>query len=178
MEEITKNNYKKSFLKEGFKGGISKHHKKYLGTNVPEGYFVKSKISILEKTNKEIKIESSKGTKKQLVFWIQPHFKYIAAASLVFILSLTVWLQNKNLDVLKENDIELFSFSDDVLINSLWIDDADLESFAEVIIINEILIKATIFEQKIDDLFLNSLFVEDSLIDNYTNDGFIETFIL
>ena len=159
MEEITKNNYKKSFLKEGFKGGISKHHKKYLGTNVPEGYFVKSKISILEKTNKEIKIESSKGTKKQLVFWIQPHFKYIAAASLIFILSLTVWLQNKNVDVLKVNNIELFSFSD-------------------VIIINEILIKGVLFKQKIDDLFLNSLFVEDSLIDNYTNDGFIETFIL
>ena len=96
MEEITKNNYKKSFLKEGFKGGISKHHKKYLGTNVPEGYFVKSKISILEKTNKEIKIESSKGTKKQLVFWMQPQFKYMAAASLVFMLSLTVWLQNSN----------------------------------------------------------------------------------
>ena len=178
MGKIAKNNHKKKFLKEGFKGGVSKHHKKYLGTNVPEGYFVKSKISILEKTSKEIKIESSKGTEKQLVFWIQPHFKYIAAASLIFILSLTVWLQNKNVDILKVNNIELFSFTDEVLINSLWVDDADLESFSDVIIINEILIKVVLFEQKIDDLFLNSLFLEDSLIDDYTNDSFIETFIL
>ena len=178
MVEIAKNNHKKKFLKEGFKGGVSECHKKYLGTIVPKGYFVKSKTSILEKINKEIKTESPKRTKKQLVFWIQPHFKYIAAASLIFILSLTVWLQNKNTDVLKVNNLELFSFSEDVLINSLWVHDADLESYADVIIINEILIKGALFEQKIDDLFLNSLFVEDSLLDDYTNDGFIETFIL
>ena len=42
-------NNKKLFLKEGFQGSTSKHHKKYLGIEVPEEYFAKSKISILKK---------------------------------------------------------------------------------------------------------------------------------
>lgn len=179
MEKSTENNNKKSFLKEGFKGDISKHHKAYLGTTVPEGYFAKSKMSILDKIKEEEEIkEAPKATKKQIVFWMKPQFTYMAAASLVFLFALTVWLQKADTNTVEENNMELLSFSDDVLINSLLVDDSDLDLFADNTLIHEIIIKAEISEQKLDDLFLNSLFVEDSLIDNYTDDGFLETIIL
>ena len=177
MEKSTENNNKESFLNEGFKDGISKHHKKYLGTTVPEDYFAKSKLSILDKIKEESKIEEQ--PKKQLVFWMQPKFRYMAAASLVFILSLTIWLQNvNNNDAIKDANIEILAFEEDVLINSLFVEDSELESFADATLMNQIVIKAEISEQKMDDLFLNSLFVEDSLIDNYTNENLIETIIL
>ena len=35
-------NKNNNFLKEGLKVTISKHHKEYLGTTVPEGYFLQS----------------------------------------------------------------------------------------------------------------------------------------
>ena len=172
MKKSKENKQHIPFLKENFKESISEHHKEYLGTDIPEGYFTKSKMSILEKVTSK-----SKKEKKQLVFWLQPNFKYIAAASLVFILSLTVWLQNDVTEPTNTN-FELLSFSDDVLINSLLVDDNELEAFADATLMNEVIIKAELSEQKMDDLFLNSLFVEDSLIDNYTNKNLIETIIL
>ena len=178
MKKSTENNNKKSFLKEGFKNDISKHHKEYLGTSVPEGYFAKSKLSILDKIKEEQKLEQPIEPKKQLVFWMQPKFRYIAAASLVFILSLTIWLQSANSKDVEETNIEFLSFSDDILINSLLVEDSEMESFADNTLINEIVIKAELSEQKMDDFFINSLFVEDSLLDNYTDNRFIETIIL
>ena len=178
MKKSTENNNEKNFLKEGLKGDFSKQHKTYLGTDIPEGYFAKSKLSILEKINEEVKIETPKETKKQLVFWLQPKFRYIAAASLVFILSVTVWLQNADNNEINDINIEFLSFSDDTLINSLLVEDSEMDLFADNTLINEIVIKAELYEQKMDDLFINSLFIEDSLIDNYTDDKFLETIIL
>jgi len=152
MEKSTENNNKQNFLKEGFKGDISKHHKKYLGTEIPEGYFTKSKSSILDKIKEDVKIEVSIATKKQLVFWMRPQFKYIAAASLVFIFSVTVWLQSFNkTDVLDETNFELFAFSDDVLIESLLVDESEIEAFTDATLFNEILVKAELSEQKLDN---------------------------
>ena len=178
MKKATENNNQNNFLKEGFKGGISKHHKESLGITVPDGYFSKSKISILDKIKEEVATEAPKETKKQLVFWMRPQFKYMAAASLVFILSLTFWLQSANNNDVDKNTIQFLSFSDDHLINALLVNDAEFEAFADAILINEIVIKAELTEQRMDDLFFNSLFVEDSLIDNYTDDQFLETIIL
>ncbi|MEE9408660.1 MAG: hypothetical protein V3V28_11370 [Polaribacter sp.] len=179
MEKSTENNNKTSFLKEGLKGDISKNHKKHLGTTIPEGYFTKSKLSILDKIKENSITEVPKETKKQIVFWMQPQFKYIAAASLVFILSLTIWLQNADNKIENETNIEFLSFlEDDVLINSLLVDDSEMDLFADNTLINEIMIKVEISEQKMDDLFLNSLLIEDSLVDNYINDGFVDTIIL
>ena len=178
MKKSTENNNKKSFLKEGFKNDISKHHKEYLGTDIPEGYFAKSKMSILDKIKEESVSEIKTTPKKQIVFYMQPKFRYAVAASLVFILSLTIWLQSSNTKLDEDSSIELLSFSDDILINSLLVDDSELDLFADNTLINEIVIKAELSEQKMDDLFLNSLMVEDSLLDNYTDDEFIETIIL
>lgn len=178
MGKSTENNNENHFLKEGFKGDVSKHHKNYLGTGVPDGYFAKSKLSILDKIKEETKIEEEQP-KKQLVFYMRPQFRYVVAASLIFILSLTVWLQNSN----KRNDfdtihMESFALEDDVLLESLLVADADLDAFTDATLFKEILVKAEIKEQKIDDLLLNSLIVEDSLLDNYISDELIETIVL
>ncbi len=174
MENSSENINKKSFLKEGVKGDVTNHHKEYLGTDIPKDYFAKSKISILDK----IKSEEVKE-KKQIVFWMKPRFKFAVAASLFCILSVTVWLQYANkVEDFSSTDFELLAFSDDVLINSLFVEDSELDAFADATLINQVVIKAELSEQKMDDLFLNSLFVEDSLIDNYTDDKFIESIIL
>ncbi len=178
MKKSTENNNNQSFLKEGLKGDISKHHKKYLGTDIPEGYFVKSKMSILDKI-KEEHVTEEVISKKGKLFWMQPQFKYIAAASLVFILSLTVWLQsssNQNdLDII---NIETLAFSEDVLINSLLIEESEVDAFEDATLFNEVLVKAELSEQKLDNLILDSLFVEDTLLDDYINEGMFESIIL
>ena len=110
---------------------------------------------------------------------MRPQFRYIAAASLVFILSLTVWLQSSNNnDVIDELNFEEFAYQDNVLINSLLVEDAELDAFADATLFNEVLVKAEISEQKLDNLILNSLILEDSLLDDYIDNKFIETIIL
>jgi len=179
MGKSTENGNKKSFLTKGFKGDISKHHKKYLGTDVPEGYFVKSKISILDKIKVDFIIEEPKEIKKQLVFSMEPQFKYLVAASLVFALSLTVWLQNSNkIDTINETNFELLAFSDDVLFDSLFIDETEFEVFTDVTLFNEVVVKAELSEQKLDNLILDNLILGDSLLDHHINDVLVETIIL
>lgn len=178
MKKTTENTNQNNFLKGGFEDDISKHHEASLGITVPEGYFSKSKISILDNIKEEAATEAQKETRKPLVFWMRPQFKYMAAASLAFILSLTFWLQSAHNNDVDNINIEFLSFSDDNLINAVMVNDAEFEAFADAILINEIVIKAELSEQKMDDLFFNSLFIEDSLIDNYTDDQFLETIIL
>jgi hypothetical protein len=176
MEKSTENNNKQNFLNKGLKGDISKHHKKHLGTDIPKGYFAKSKMLILDKIKDESKLEVPK---KQLVFWMQPQFKYIAAASLVFILSLSIWLQNtENTNSVNEINFEVLAFSDDVLLESLLVDESEIEAFTEATLFNEVLVKAELSEQKLDNLILDNLFLEDSLLDNYIDKKLLETIVL
>ena len=175
MKESKKNIANSSFLNEKERNSISKHHKDFLGTTIPNNYFATSKQSILDKIKEQP--TTVKKLKKQKVFWLLPKFKYAVAASLVFIVSITIWLQNSTNNN-TQNNIELLSFNEDVLLNSLFIEDSELETFTNTTLINEVVIKAELSEQKIDDVFINSLFVEDSLIDNYTDDKFLETIIL
>lgn len=178
MENSIENNSKNNFLKEGFVGAISKHHKGYLGTTVPEGYFEKSKASILDKIKSEEK-ETTVQKKRQLLFRMFSETKYAAAASLVFLFGLAVWFQNINKkETFSSANFEMLSFTEDNLINSLLVSDAEFEVFVDATLLNEIVIKAEISERQMDDLFMNSLFIEDSLMDNYTSEIFIETIIL
>lgn len=174
LKKIKEESTDNTFLKEKI-SDVTQHHKGYLGTDIPEGYFAKSKLSILDKIQKEEVIaETPVAIKKQKVFWLQPQFRYIAAASVVFILSLTIWLQNADNNRVEENNVELLSFNDDVLINSLFLEDDELEAYANNTLINEIVIKAELSEQKMDDLILDSMILDDSL----SEDKFIETIIL
>lgn len=176
LNKIKSESDQTKYLKEDF-SDINQHHKEYLGTAIPEDYFTKSKLSILDKIKEEVKEEQQ--PKKQLVFYMRFQFRYIAAASLVFILSLTVWLQNSNTQVDFDTPyIESFAFEDDVLIESLLIDDKDVDAFADATLFDEVVVKAELSEQKMDNLILNSLILEDSLLDDYMDEKFIEKIIL
>jgi hypothetical protein len=177
MGKSTENSNKDPFLKKGLQGNIAKHHKTYLGTNVPEGYFAKSKISILEKIKEEQQVVEA--PKKQKVFWLQTKFRYMAAASVVFLLSLTIWLQNvKSNTEESQVNVELLSFNEDVLLDALLIDDTQMNAFAEATLINEVVIKAELSEQNLDNLILDSMISEDSLLDDYLGNELIENIIL
>lgn len=177
MGTSNKKNKDKDFLTSKLKGSLAEHHKAYLGTSVPENYFKNSKVSILEKIKEES--EENLPTKKQVVFYMQPSFKYIAAASLVLMISLTIWLQQtsntKDVDILTT---EMLAFTDDVLVESLLVDDANVDAFTANTLFEEVMVKAEIKEQEIDNLILNSLIVEDSLLDDYIKDELVETIIL
>lgn len=178
MENTSENNSQKSFLEKGLKGDISKHHKKYLGTEIPENYFASSRVSILEKIKSE-EIKEAIQPKKQLVFWMQPSFKYIAAASLVFALGLTIWMQN--LETSNANitiSIDEVAYGNDVLLESLFIEESEIETFTNATLFNEVVVKAELSEQKLENLILNTLIIEDSLLDDYIDDKFVETIIL
>lgn len=178
MEKYTKNNSEQTFLKRGFKGDMSKHHKDYLGTDIPKGYFLKSKLSILNTIKSVESVEEIKS-KKQLVFWMHPPFKYIAAASLIFIVGISVWLQNVNTtNTVYKPNFELLAFSEDVLVNSLFLEDSEVDAFTEATLFNEVLVKAELSEQKLDNLIFNSFIIEDSLLDDYMDNKFIETLVL
>ncbi len=177
MKKTTQNKDNTNFLKEVTNQSVSKHHKEYLGTDIPKDYFTKSKLSILDKI-KETQEEVVPTPKKQSVFWLKPQFKYAVAASVILMFGVTVWLQNINTNNAPKINTEFLVIEDDVLINSLLVEDSEIELFADATLMNEIVIKAELSEQKMDDLLINSLFVEDSLIDIYTDEEFIETIIL
>ena len=171
-------NNKKPFLKEGFQGSTSKHHKKYLGIEVPEGYFAKSKISILKKIKSYKNEEVPKKIKKRSVFSIQPRFRYMVAASLAFILSLTIWLQSSHeKETLNEVNIDVLTFSDAVLIESLLLKENEVDAFADATLFREVFVKSEVFEEKIENFMFENLIFEDSLLNNFEY-GLIETIIL
>lgn len=179
MEHLNTHKSNQQFLEDSPSKDISERHSKYLGAEIPEGYFAASKLSILEKIKSENNYESEIIPERKMIFWLRPQVKFAVAASLVLFLGLTIWFQNANFSQKEKTfDFELLTFSEDVLINSLLIDENEVESFSNITLMNEIVLKAELSEQKIDNLFLNSLFVEDSLIDNYTNKNFIESIIL
>lgn len=156
------------FLQKHFsKGSISQHHKELLGTDIPKDYFASSKKNILEL----VKEETPK--KQKLISW-SPRLRYAIAASIVFVLSLTIWLQYVD----GGNDVELNELADDALMNSLFVEDTDMETFANAILVSEVMIKAELSEQNLENTFMNSLFVEDSLVDDYMGKSLLENIIL
>lgn len=180
LDRIKSEKTENEFLKENF-SDVTEHHQEYLGATIPDGYFTKSKLSILDKIKEDAEEEVAEvhQPKKQKVFYLRPQFKYIAAASLVFILSLTVWLQNStNKDDNTTYSLESLAFDDDVLIESLLVADEDVDAFADATLFNEVVVKAEQKERKLDNLILDSLILEDSLLDDYMDDNLIETIIL
>lgn len=68
MTKSIEENDKQNFLKKGFKGDVSKYHKKYLGTDVPDGYFEKSKISIIQRLSSQKNPTAHQEAKKTIDF--------------------------------------------------------------------------------------------------------------
>ena len=75
---------------------LTKLHKEKLGMDIPEDFFAKSKADILDSIPK---IEEP----KQTVFWLKPIIAYPIAASIVFLLGLTFWLQNDTTTIEQKN---------------------------------------------------------------------------
>lgn len=156
---------KEEFLKDKI-GSSSNHHKEYLGMEIPENYFRDSKKSILDLISKEEK------TKTTPVFYLRRSFQ--VAASITLLIALTIWFQFTDTG----NSDDLYIASDDVLIESLFIEDADMNQFVNDIVVSEIMVEAEKSEQELENIFINSLFVEDSLIDSYTKENLIDHIIL
>ncbi len=166
---------KEEFLK-GKKGGVSEHHKEYLGMDVPDGFFANSKQSILDLVKEEgtrpYRTERSGEEKTTPVFYLRRSFQ--VAASITLLVVLTVWFQFSKPDI--DNAFEIAS--DDVLIESLFVEDIDMNRFVNDIVVSEIVVEAEISEQNLENIFMNSLFVEDSLIDGYTKESLLDHIIL
>lgn len=157
---------------------LSNLHKDKLGLEIPDGYFSKSKLDILDAIPKEME-------NKQTLFWLKPRFAYPIAASIVLLISLTFLWQNNtpetNIDITDIEKIEIFNLdfsSDDFLISSLFVEDSKMDQFVDAFIMKEIIVEADILEQKLENIFINSLFIDDSLIDNYTQNSILENMIL
>lgn len=148
-------------------GTITDHHKQMLGADIPQDYFKRSKLSILEAVKEE-------EVSKPKVIKLQPRFRYAIAASIAVLVSLTIWIQSSS----GISSSELNELADDALINSLLIEDADMGSFTDDVLVSEVMVKAEISEQNIENVFMNSLFVEDSLIDDYMGNSLLENVIL
>ncbi|QMU66439.1 MAG: hypothetical protein GKR88_20550 [Flavobacteriaceae bacterium] len=146
------------------KGTVSDHHKAYLGMDVPEGYFVKSKQSILDLIKAE-----KKETK---VFYLRRLFQM--AASVTLLVVLTIWLQFVNKPHTETSEITF----DSILITSLFVEDDSVDAFAEGILVSEVLVEAEKSEQDLENIFINSLFVEDSLIDSYAKESLLNHIVL
>lgn len=139
-----------------------KVHKKDLGFDIPEDYFLKSKSEILSKvsTLKEPKIIS--------IF--KNRFVWFAAAGIALFIALTVFKQQtipsmKNspeivsdtLNASENMDLALnYFFEDNVLVASLFVSDANVESY----VINAFL-KEVVADEYLDDFIVNELMEED-----------------
>ena len=155
---------------------LTKLHKEKLGMDIPEDFFAKSKADILDSI---LKIEEP----KQTVFWLKPIIAYPIAASIVFLLGLTFWLQNDtttieqkitNFEKMNSMDIN----SDNFLVTSLFVEDDKIDQFMDDFIMEEIIVDAELSEQQLENIFINSLFVEDSLINYYIDKNLIENIVL
>ena len=169
MEKLNKNNNKRD---------LANLHKEKLGLEIPDGYFSKSKLDILDAIPKE-------EENKQTLFWLKPRFAYPIAASIVLLISITLLWQNNttetNLEITDIEKIEVFNMdfpSDEFLVSSLFVEDSEMDQFLDTFIMKEIIVEADISEQRLENIFINSLFIDDSLIDNYAQNSILENMIL
>ncbi|WP_282053378.1 hypothetical protein [Maribacter luteus] len=183
MAKKNKNNknpigqFGKGFLNDDIdKKELAQEHKEYLGLDVPDNYFSKSKDNIL----KNLPMEKEQ---KRTVFGLRPMIAYPIAASIIILIGFTIWLQNdpSTIEQQKTNVEQIISMdlnSDDVLVTSLLVEDADMDEFIDEIILNEIIVDAELSEQQLENIFINSLFVEDSMINGYIDQSLIENVVL
>ena len=159
--------------------GLSKHHKEYLGLDIPKDYFSKSKKDILEAIPQEVKI------KRPFFALLQPRFAYPIAASIVFLIGIMIWQQTTTseiepqvTDIEKTEIYDIDLYTDDFLISSLLVEEDEMNQFADNYIMNEIIIKIDLSERELENIFINSLFVKDSFIDSYIEKNLMENIIL
>ena len=125
---------------------LEKKHKEDLGLGLPEDYFSKSKMDILEKVsiNKETKIKFFSG---QRIIWF-------AAASIALIFALAVFKPNAfpsmngipaivsdTIDLNNTNNLAQGTMNlneNEILITSLFIEDTEIDEFVNNYVIEEL----------------------------------------
>jgi len=142
-----------------FEKQMDKIHTEELGLSMPEDYFEKSKIDILDKVFHE--------KKPKVIPLFRNKVMWFAAAGIALIVALTVFKpasmstineipmviadtvgQISNLD-LANNE---FFTEDDMLVASLFVDDSEIDNYVDNYIIEETIIDEYIDEFLLDDL--------------------------
>ena len=161
MKSSEKNN---SFLKGKSKAdSFSQHHQKELGLDIPDNYFTTSKNAILD-----LVMEKKQETP---VFYLRRSFQ--VAASIAALIFLTIIFQFNSND-----DSEIFVASDDVLIESLFVEDNSVNDFLDDVLVSDVVIEAEKSEQELENVLINSLFVEDTLVEDYTKKSLLDNVVL
>jgi len=161
------------------KDNVSSFHKDKLGMDIPDGYFAKSKKTIL--SNVIVKPE----VLKQTVFWLKPIVYYPIAASILLAIALTFWIKNDNSkidnQITNTEEIQILDsefLDDDFLISSLMLSDSQMNTYLDSYIMNNVVMEAEKDEQQLEDIFINSVLIEDSLINSYLDKSLIENIVL
>ena len=130
-----------------FDGELEKKHREELGLGLPEGYFSKSKINILEK------VSIKKGVK--LKYFTRQRLIWSVAATITLLVALTVFKPNV-LPSINEIPAIVSDTINTIKSNSLVFDNS---------------------AQDEDTVFIASLFVEDSQIDEFVNNYVMEELV-
>jgi hypothetical protein len=157
---------------------LEHEHKEYLGMEVPEGYFSRSKQRIMEN------LPFEKEQKKQ-VFRLTRSLIYPLAASILLLVSLSVWFFNgPKVDAPgREKAPVAKSLPDmedtgDFLLTSLLVDENQIDSYVDEVVLKEVVVKAELSEQQLENMFLNSLIEDDSVVDEYLEDHLLKEIVL
>jgi len=144
---------------KSFKKKMDKMHTEELGLGMPEDYFEKSKIDILDKVFHE--------KKSKVIPLFRNKVMWFAAAGIALIVALSVFKPvsmstiNKIPSVITDTvgqirNLDLnnggFFVEDDILVASLFVDDSEIDDFVDNYIIEEIVIDEYIDHFLLDDL--------------------------
>ena len=127
-----------------FDGKMHEMHSEELGLQVPEDYFSKSKMEILEK------VSNQKG--ESFNIFSQKRIVWSAAATIVIIVALTVFKPNAlpsidnvpvivsdTIDHLQNNNLAQGKLKeDDILISSLFVPDSEIDEFVDDYVLEEL----------------------------------------
>ncbi|WP_139957886.1 hypothetical protein [Flavicella sediminum] len=114
-------------------------HQNELGYIIPDGYFAKSKESILEKVQQETKVKRLAFSTKKIILWS-------ATAAAVVLLSLPILNLDKNRSIsdsiLNGSQVNVSSTvsqhqAENLLLASLFTEDQDLEAIVDAYMIEE-----------------------------------------
>lgn len=144
------------------KKNIDEIHKKDLGFETPENYF--------SNVEKEILSKISAQNKPKVIPFYRKKIVWFAAASIAFVIALTIYKQQIAtsiktvpqivLDTLNlDENLNLASdyiFEEDVLVASLFINDNNIENF-----VNNAFIKSVASDENLDDYIVDNLMNED-----------------
>ncbi len=127
-----------------FDSKMHEMHSEELGFQVPEDYFSKSKMEILEK------VSNQKG--ESFNIFSQKRIVWSAAATIVIIVALTVFKPNAlpsidnvpvivsdTIDHLQNNNLAQGKLKeDDILISSLFVPDSEIDEFVDDYVLEEL----------------------------------------